>query len=736
MNKDIIKNTNYNKISRNGILENDKYGIMKKFGFMSSFMSTTFQSRNKSINEEKNLKTESSNLNIFLSKSFAKKNKSASKPIVIKTKSISIINPIVKEDIPMKKCHNIFCYAQKMNFKTDKKINQISIISKSFINSYSIKKYSAKNQTLNNKTNEHIMSRSKSRIKSIVFNQLSIMNHKNRKKIESYEKIMSKNYKLKYKFLFGRTKKKENIINKRNSESNTLSIISNEIDDNNVSTKREKNSKSTKENNILFLDNNSKYREYEADNFYNISNKYSSENVSDSYNMNNFNVLEPCKNFNSIDEHLCELDNDISEKRSNDNNIDNNSNFMNNMTSNNFIMFSNKEKDAIDKYFIKKNFLFSKLSTLLKNNDMCDLSSRNDLNDFSKINNHEEPYEKKYKFISDIQKNAEKFPSLNINKFLNLEDDVIYRLMGFMFDYSSKLIRANSLIKNRIKKCFHNIFSNAIKSFSMTYSSFLEVIDYYFENRKLLINKKNVHTFNLVIIAKVTTKELNKSYDISYNYISSNKEYDNLWKIDIKSKSDIKIWLHTELFKMNNYSNKFTYSSQISSFSYGDEIKFEINIFNEKQQINPESIQWLPLVITDNISNSFEANKFITNQKFDPLRCNELELQALIWEEVSDIDNNILLKDFINVFKKFFLIKNIFTYTSKHTFYKIKIIPKKEGIFHKNKYHFYDLNIIGYDQPLRNEIQSIYLMNTNYYNKIMDIRIGTEIIFYITDYKS
>ena len=46
MNKDIIKNNNYNKISRNGILENDKYGIMKEF----SFMSTTIQSRNKSFN--------------------------------------------------------------------------------------------------------------------------------------------------------------------------------------------------------------------------------------------------------------------------------------------------------------------------------------------------------------------------------------------------------------------------------------------------------------------------------------------------------------------------------------------------------------------------------------------------------------------------------------------------------------------------------------------------------------
>ena len=43
-------------------------------------------------------------------------------------------------------------------------------------------------------------------------------------------------------------------------------------------------------------------------------------------------------------------------------------------------------------------------------------------------------------------------------------------LMGFMFDYSSILIRANSLIRKRIKNCFYNIFSDVIKSFSLTYS--------------------------------------------------------------------------------------------------------------------------------------------------------------------------------------------------------------------------------------------------------------------------
>ena len=295
MDKDIFKNTKYNKISRNGILENDKYGIMKKFGFMSSFMSTTMQSKNKSFNEEKN-KNETSNFTAFINKTFIKKNKSTSKQIIIKAKTINKINPIVKEDFLMKKCNNIFSYVQKMDFKTDKKKNKIS---KSFYKSYSLKKYSNKNQNSNNRTNDNIINESKSRIKSIIFNQLSMINHKNRKKIESYEKIMNKNYKLKYKFLFGKIKINENNSNKKNSESNTVSL-SNEIDDNNMSTKREKHSKFVfKENKEIFFDNDSKTKECEIENHYNINNKYFSEYISDNYNnMNNFNIIEPCKNFN------------------------------------------------------------------------------------------------------------------------------------------------------------------------------------------------------------------------------------------------------------------------------------------------------------------------------------------------------------------------------------------------------------------------------------------------------
>ena len=739
INKEILKNNNYNKISRNEILENDKFEIIQRFGFMSSFMSTTIKSKNRSFNEDKILKGESPINNIFINKSCIKKNKSVSKPIILKTKTLKKKNPIIKEDFPMKKCQNIFSYVQKMDFNTDKKKHKISIISKSFLNSYSVKKYSFQNNT-NNKTIDINRKKSKSRIKSIVFNQSSLINHKNRKKIESYEKIMNNKYKIKYKFLFGKIKLEEN--NQKNIDSNTISLAT---DDNNMSTKREKfNNNIFKDYNkhyLSFFENETKSREGETENYYNINDKYSSENISDKYYINNLNVIEPCKNFHSIEENLCELDNDISEKRSNDNNMDKNSNLVNNinaMDNSNFLLFVNKEKEKefIDKYYLRKNFLFSKLSNLLKNNDSCNLSPRTDLNSFSKINNYDEPYQKQYKFISDIQKNTEKLPSLDIKSFLNLNDYSIFRLMGFMYNYSSVLFRANSLIKKKIKNSFCNIFSEPIKQFSDSYSSFLKVINFYFENRKLLINKKIMHTFNLVIICKVITKKTNKSYNISYNYISNDKEYDNLWKIDIKSKNDIKIWLHTELFKENNFSKKFTYSSQISSFSYGDEIKFEINIFNQKKQINPKSIRWLPPVITDIEFNIYEANKFITNQIFDPLRCNEIEIQTLIWKEIPINNKNEFLQEFSNIFKKNFDIKNIYTYTSKHIFYKIKLIAKRKGIFAKNHFLFFDLNIIDYSEPLKNEVQSIYLMNSNYYNKKMDIRVGTLVIFYMTDYKS
>ena len=737
MDEDIFKNNHFNKISRNGVLENEKHSLIKKFGFMSSYMSTSVQSKTKSFIENKSINEDNELLSKkkYKNKILIKKNHSTSKILILKKKGIKKIKPLNKGDFPLKKCSNIFSYAQKLNFQTIKeKSNKIRVVSKD--ESYLKKNNLAQKSNSNNTTIIENNNKINNRIKSIVFNQ-SCDIQKKKKRIESYENSRNNN-KLKYKFLFSKIKlkKNKNFIKenkKYNFDSNTMTIRS---DSNSVSTKKEKYSILNHEN--IYI-NNDLPNENEAENYYIINNKYSSENFYDKYNIKNYKIVEPCKTFNLVEEsneNFYQFDQDISEKRSNDNNNDKNSNLISNNMYNNNFGYMKKESEINDLNYLKNNYLFNKLSNLLKNTNLYSISPRNDLNEINKIKNIE-PYEKNFKLISDIQNDNEKLPLININSFISLNDSSLFRLMGFIYDYYSILMKTNSLIAAKIKNSFNNIFSKPIKDFSNIYSSFLKVINYYFENSKLIINKKNVYTFNLVIICKIITKEINKSYDISYNYISNNKEYDNLWKIDIIKKNEIKLWLHTELFKINNYQQRFTYSSQISKFSFGDEIKLEINIFNQRTQLNPDSIQWLPPVITDIESNTFEANKFVSSMKFDPLRCCEIEIQTLIWEEVSIKNNDIkLIKDFIKIFEKNFIVEQIFRYSSKQIFYKIKTIANKKGIFSKNKFLSFDLNIIEYKEPLKNEIQPIYLMNSNYYTKKLDIRIDTIIFFYITDIRN
>jgi len=60
---------------------------------------------------------------------------------------------------------------------------------------------------------------------------------------------------------------------------------------------------------------------------------------------------------------------------------------------------------------------------------------------------------------------------------------------------------------------------------------------------------------------------------------------------------------------------------------------------------------------------------------------------------------------------------------------------KKIGLLKQNEFSDFDINIVDNKIHLENEIQCIYLMNSYYYTKKMDVRIGTNIILYIVDMK-
>ena len=203
----------------------------------------------------------------------------------------------------------------------------------------------------------------------------------------------------------------------------------------------------------------------------------------------------------------------------------------------------------------------------------------------------------------------------------------------------------------------------------------------------------------------------------------------------VQKKDDIKIWICTELDVINNAYKKFSFTSQVSSFCYNDEVKLQFNIFSKGNSIEVNSIEWIDPVESFAPIDVYQKNDFIPSIDFDQLRACEVETQILFWKRKIPENEYDFFEDFRKIFKVNFEIKNIFYDVSKFYFYKIEMKANKIGLIKQNKYSSFDINIIDYALNTQNEIQCLYLINSNYYSQKMDIRLGTNIILYIVDMK-
>ena len=187
---------------------------------------------------------------------------------------------------------------------------------------------------------------------------------------------------------------------------------------------------------------------------------------------------------------------------------------------------------------------------------------------------------------------------------------------------------------------------------------------------------------------------------------------------------------------MKNYHKTISYTSQVSSFSYGDEIQFDINILNINNSLEPSSFEWCQPIISSVKPGIYENTKYISKISYDPLRACEVEKQILLWHDILGKEQMIIFEEVKKIYKEFFQIKKIYYDKSKFFFYKIIMVPYKLGILSRNKYCSFDINIIDLDSPIRNEIQCIYFMNTNNFTNRMDIRLGNTLTLYIIDMNS
>ena len=381
---------------------------------------------------------------------------------------------------------------------------------------------------------------------------------------------------------------------------------------------------------------------------------------------------------------------------------------------------------------LDKNYILSKFIK----QPIYDISSRF-LNEET-INTKNILPSKKFLFIEDIENKIKNMPVINLKKMLSLNNECLFNLISYSYDNYSNIISIHELVKKKLEKTLKAKFQHAINDFRHKYGSFLNVLDFSFNQKKFnLNNKKNnsLNTLNLEIKCEIITQEINKSYEIGCNYISNNKDYDYFWKFDVLNKNDIKLWICTELNKINNVYKKFTYTSQVSSFCYKDIIKFQFNIFSKDKIIDPKSIEWTEPVISMVPGGVYEKSKFISKYTFDQIRACEVETQILFWKNKLPKDDGDIVNRVKKIYGKLFDIQNIRYDVSKFYFFKIEMIAKKIGLLKQNEFSDFDINIVDDKVNLENEIQCIYLMNSYYYTKKMDVRIGTNIILYIVDMK-
>ena len=374
-----------------------------------------------------------------------------------------------------------------------------------------------------------------------------------------------------------------------------------------------------------------------------------------------------------------------------------------------------------------------KIHRLLSRNYSFNVSSRNFYDKSPKKFEHENP-NINYHFITYIERNNNNIINLNKKKFMNLNDKCIFKILSFSIDLYLPLIDSDKIIKKKIYKSLNNIFDNNIKDFTFKYRNYLEILNYKFEyNTKKSFYKDHIYILDLVLKCKIISKNTEESIVISCNYLYNKEKYDYLWIFDLQKKSKINNWVSSEINSMKNYLKTVSYTSQVSSFSYGDEIQIHINIFNMNNILEPNSLEWCEPIITRVIPGVFENTKFINRISYDPLRACEIEKQILLWHDKLNEEQIIICEEVKEIFKNFFEIKNIFFDKSKFYFYKFVMVPYKIGLLQKNKYCSFDINIIDFNCPAKNEIQCIYLINTNNYTNKMDIRLGNYFTLYIID---
>ena len=400
-----------------------------------------------------------------------------------------------------------------------------------------------------------------------------------------------------------------------------------------------------------------------------------------------------------------------------------------------------------------------RLYPLFGKNCSYDISTRL-LNDeiSHNIMNLPSPDDNRYKFIkeitdSNIKERENKIKNEKVfEKLLQMDNDTFYYLMFFLYDDYSKIKSLNRQINKKIRECFIKQQKPIIDGFKEQYKSILEMTSLKYQSIIQNDNNKIIPLFDVIITAKIKpSKQDYISHILGYNYrhkfSNKNNEYLNQFQFDIRPRSAHLIWFSSEVDEYCYSSTRFCYTQSISSFSYNDSIQFRINLMSPLGMLELSQFKWNELQSNINIPRElYEKNILRKETEFDRFRDCEIENIVHLWKQAKHYLTNehynkkctplmrhkVLIHSFIEIMKSNFELINISYEESKEFYFKLRLKATKKGIIQKNSFFNSIIQIVDKNSTIMNESRSIYQLNTSLMSPYQ-IRIGTMIVFYITD---
>ena len=399
----------------------------------------------------------------------------------------------------------------------------------------------------------------------------------------------------------------------------------------------------------------------------------------------------------------------------------------------------------------------------------------------------------KYIFIEDIIEKSNKFESLSFDKFHKISNKAKYKIISFCYDNYKNIMNSSIYMRNSILEAFEDKFSPCIKDFSNKYKNILLIDNYKFNTHEFVkpkLKRKKFRTFCLYIKAKILPnneyflKYGDVGFEVSYKYkIKSLKnesnekshrtntsevsyiskyhiqeEFIQIYKFDLRKNKNFPMWLSSEKDEIFNsvsrsincliskvlkkdelYQKHLIYSTPVINVNENDYVVFRIDLIENNNII--ENISFNDPIVQSINKKYYHKTSYKQDQKFDKMRDCENELSINVWHDdftfIEYIDKKPKYKDFIpklkKTFQEYFQIIETKYDLSKFVFIRMTMKANKLGFLKANIFCNKDIEIVDKNTSLVKECVPINFVNTFSLNKILKIKIGTIIDFYLIE---